>query len=162
MTFNTFKTVSLCAVLSLGLSACLNDSEDHVEEELPWEHACIHAAEAATPVTASAIDSLAPDVSEGHTHFGVTFAPGAKVKFVADESTDFGFFLTKNVPFVLLTATGDTVDIEETETNLTGCADLAVMHVAELDSGAHYLRFGMTTETTVGLIIEEAGHDHAH
>jgi hypothetical protein len=161
MTFNSFKTVSLCAVLSLGLSACLNDSEDHHDDENAWDHACIHAAETATAVTANTDNTLAPDVSEGHTHFGVTFTAGSKVKFIADEHGEFGFFLTKNVPVVLLKANGDTVDFEETVTSLTGCADLAVMHTADLDSGSHFLRFGTSTETSVGLIIEEmAHHDH--
>jgi hypothetical protein len=140
---------------------CLNDSEDHQDDEYAWDHACVHAAATPDPVVANADNTLAPDVSQGHTHFGVTFTAGSKVKFIADEHGEFGFFLTKNVPVVLLTATGDTVDFEETVTSLTGCAELSVMHTADLDSGAHYLRFGTSTETTVGLIIEEmAHHDH--
>lgn len=160
-TFKTFNTFALCAVLSLGFSACLNESEDHHEHENAWDHACVHAGQTATAVTANADNALAPDVSAAHTHFGVTFAAGGKVKFVADEHGEFGFFMTKNVPVTLLTAAGDTVAFEETETNLTGCADLAVMHVADLDSGAHFLRFGTTTETSVGLVIEESEH-HDH
>jgi hypothetical protein len=160
-TFNTFKTLALCAVLSCGVTGCLNESEDHHEHENAWDHPCIHAGQAATPVTAAADNALAPDVSAGHTHFGVTFAAGTRVKFVAAAHGEYGFFLTKNVPVTLLTASGDTVAFEETETNLTGCAELAVMHVADLDSGAHYLRFGTSAETAVGLVIEESEH-HDH
>jgi hypothetical protein len=163
MTSTTFRfALAPLALMAFTLTACISDShDDHHDHENAWDHACVHARQASTAVVANADNALAPDVSQAHTHFGVTFTAGSKVKFVADEHGEFGFFLTKNVPVVLLKANGDTVAFEETVTTLTGCPELSVMHTADLDSGAHYLRFGTSTETTVGLIIEEMEH-HDH
>ncbi len=157
----TLNSAPFAGLLALALAGCINDSHDHEHDEHPWEHACVHAAEAPSSVTASSDQALSPDVSEAHTHFGIAFTNGAKVKFTADEHGEFGFFLTKNVPVTLTDEAGDAVPFEETETELTGCSDLAVMHVADLEEGTHFLTFGPSSETGVGLVVEElAHHDH--
>lgn len=152
------NSAPFAGLLAFALAGCINDSHDHEHDEQPWEHACQHAAKDPTSVTANSDKALAPDVGEDHTHFGISFTSGSMVKFTADGHGEFAFLLTKNVPVTLTDEAGETVPIEETETELTGCPDLAVMHIADLEEGLHFLTFGTSAESRVGLIIEETTH----
>jgi hypothetical protein len=152
--------VLFAAAAALSLTACIH-SEDHKEEETPWEHACVHAGDAPTSTVASADTALAPLVGNAHTLYKVRFASGAQVRLSFDEHAELGLFLSKTVPVTLRTASGDTIDFEETMSPLAGCPDLAVMHVADVDAGVHFLIFGASTDTTVNLLVEELEH-HDH
>ena len=158
-----FRTALFPAVALLGLTltGCISDShEDHHDDHHEWEHACEHAGDTPVAVTASLDTATAPLAGAAHTLYTVTFAAGARVKLSFEEHGDFGFFLTKNnVPVVLTTATGDTIGFEESVSPLEGCAELAVMHVAHVEEGVHYLTFGSSTETSVGLLVEELAHE---
>lgn len=159
-----FRTALFPVVaLSLGFTACINDShDDHQDEHHAWEHACEHAGETPTAVTANADTADAPLVGSAHTLYGVSFTAGSKVKLSFDEHGEFGIFLAAVVPVTLTTASGDTVEFEETVTPLEGCPELAVMYVADVDEGVHYLTFGTSTHTTVGLLVEELEHHDDH
>lgn len=164
MTFFSIRTVLVpaSALLALALTGCLDSSDDHKHGgENAWEHACAHAGDTPTAVTAAADASTAPLVGAAHTLYGVSFTAQSKVRINFDEHAEFGIFLSKNVPVTLTTAAGDTIDFEESVTPLEGCAELAAMHVAHVDSGAHVLIFGASGETSVNLLVEELG-GHAH
>lgn len=164
---NTFsiRTVMFpaAALLALSLAGCISDSHEdhHHDEHHEWQHACGHADDTPMAVTALADAAAAPLVGSPHTLYGISFTVDSKVRLVFDEHAEFGIFLTKAVPVTLTTASGDTVDFEESVSPLEGCPELAVMHVAHVDSGAHVLTFGVSPETSVNLLVEElGGHEH--
>ncbi len=147
----------------LALGACGKDEETHgVEEEL-----CEHMAEGpAQAVTAGADNAGAPSATYEHTRVDisltdVTGGKGGVVKYESGEATDYIFAMNKNIPVKIADAQGADVAVEATEVGSEACAEVAVQHTVALGVGTYYLSLGPTTETLVGLVVEEAaGHAH--
>jgi hypothetical protein len=167
---------ALIAGLAFGLAAC-GDEHDHDDHDHgadvevdPHEEACEHMAEAAG-ATVTAVDpegdGTLEDVTIEHARVeielvAVTGGNGGDVAFTADEDNEFFFFLSADVPFAVFDASDAEVDIEVTE-DVAECGDVAVAHTLDLAVGTYTLRFGPTTEDSVGFVFEEAGaHAHDH
>ena len=129
-----------------------------------------HDDDSAVAVTLvdSADDENIASVAVEHARVDLTFSSsftdgsGGYAEFEADEDGDFLFALTADVPLVVVGESGDVMP-EETELGIEACTEIAVIHTFELEVGTHVLRFGPTTETSVGFLFEEAGtHDHEH
>ncbi len=143
------------------------EDEHEVEAEL-CEHAADDDSAVAVTLVDSADDENIASVAVEHARVDLTFSSsftdgsGGYAEFEADEDGDFLFALTADVPLVVVGESGDVMP-EETELGIEACTEIAVIHTFELEVGTHVLRFGPTTETSVGFLFEEAGtHDHEH
>lgn len=131
-------------------------------EPSPDAEACEHLKEGpATPVTAAATNG--PAVSNDHRRYDVTLAEtggqrGGQVTFAATEQSDYVFFLGKDIPVTFANASGGAVEVESVEKSSTECTEIKAKHTVPLDVGTYTLTFGPTTETTVGVVIEETAH----
>lgn len=148
------------------LSAC-GDEHDHEEHHSPAEEACEHTKEGPfEDVTATAASDGAPSATHAHKAVRVTLVEDANdaamnsgfVTYAADEAAEFGFFLSADVPFAIVEASGNDVAIEETA-DVAECGEVAKQHTADLEVGTYTLRIGPTTETMVSLVVEEIGHE---
>lgn len=142
----------------LGLAACTTAEED------PAEHACEHAVEAGTAITAAIDGSVGPDVSTTHTRYDVTLGAveggnGGTVSLSADEVIHLLLFVGSDVPLVLKDASGNEVVAEASEA-VTACSELAVMYEYPLGIGEYTITLGPTTETSVLLLTEHEDHEH--
>ena len=145
----------------------LGCSETH---ENPDGEACEHlkggpAAAPAPAPTAAATADAAPAVAADHQRYDVTLidvagGKGGFVKYAASEATDYIFFLGADVPVEFLDAANAPVAPEASASNSTGCAEIKGRHLVPFEVGTYALRFGPTTQTTVSIVVEGAGHDH--
>ncbi len=158
MKMKLFSAVLLSSALLL---ACGED------EETADSEACEHLKEGpASAVTASA-SGAGPTVSNDHRRYDialvdVTGGKGGSVSFAAAEGTDYILFTSADVPVTVKNAGGTTVNPEESVKTSSGCAEVKGRHTIPMSVGTYTLNFGPTTETSVSLVIEEAGNDHEH
>lgn len=144
-------------MLTLGCS----DKHPSFEEE-----GCEHLKEGpSAAVTAASGADSAPAVAGDHKRYDVTLidvggGKGGFVKFAAAQAVDFVFFLDANVPLEFLDATNMAVAPEASATSSTVCAEIKGRHLVPLEVGTYVLKLGPTTLTSVGIVVEEAAHDH--
>jgi hypothetical protein len=158
---------------SLFVVGC-DDDHDHdghdpgtEESHSADEEACEHMTQGPfEDVTATAMSTGAPSAAYEHTAVRITLTPDpvdetqyvGYVTYEADDETEFVFFLSADVPFAILDASGSEVEIEESEAVST-CDEVAMEHVADLSVGSYTLLLGPTSETQVSLVAEEASHE---
>jgi hypothetical protein len=133
-----------------------NEAEQEACEHLPGGPA--------VAVTGTLAATGAPEVKADHNRYDVTLVAGqggntGTVRFNSPEAVEWSFFLNKNVPFQVRDAAGVALPIIETKTSSTYCGDIKAGHIVLLGVGPVTVQFGPTTETSVGLVIEES-HPH--
>ena len=134
--------------------------------EGPAAEACEHMAGGpfAAIAAAATLDGAAPDATIPHTRVGVSFVEvdggfGGFVAFAASEAADYSFFLSADLPFAVLDASGSEVPLEDSSA-VDACDAVAVQHVVELEVGLHHLSFGPTdAPAEVGLVFEAGAHE---
>jgi hypothetical protein len=107
----------------------------------------------------------APAVAANHTRYDVTLVDvsggkGGVVTFASSKATDFAFFMNADVPLKLVDASGTEARAESTSTSSAACMEIKRKHVVPLKVGTYAVTFGPTTVDKVGVVIEEAEHDH--
>lgn len=133
-------------------------------EPSPDAEACEHLKEGpATSVTAAAMNG--PAVSNDHRRYDVTLAEtngqrGGQVTFAAAEQADHAFFLGKDIPVAFASASGGAIEPESVVKSSTECAEIKAKYIVPLEVGTYTLTFGPTTETTVGVVVEETALAH--
>lgn len=163
--------------LSFGLTACDDDDHDHDdhdhEEEAIDEHACIHADEAGTPLTATLEPGDAPAASEDHTRHDVSLVEldaesgdlGGYISLPVGEDGDRVVFLTADVPLGIEDSEGLSLPAES-DGDGSGTCSITRYYVFDLQVGTYSLFFGPTDVTELGIIVEAYDHDdhddHAH
>ena len=158
MKMKLFSAVLLSSALFL---ACGEDEESADTE------ACEHLQEGpASAVTATA-SGTGPTVSNDHRRYDialvdVTGGKGGSVSFAAAEGTDYILFTSADVPVTVKNSSGATVAPEESVKTSATCTAVKGRHTIPMSVGTYTLTFGPTTETSVSLVIEEAGNDHEH
>lgn len=153
------KTKLLIAAVagSLLFTACGAGEPD------PDAEFCEHLQEGpASAVTAATMSP--PAIAADHTRYDVTLTDvtggkGGQVTFAADEATDFIFAFNKDVPVAFKKSDGTAITPEETVKTSTGCTDIAAKYTVPLEVGTVTLDFGPTTETQVGIVVEEGAHE---
>lgn len=165
----------LSAVLPLAVVVALGGCDDtgNAPALTLAEHACIHMQEAAGIMFTAGQDPATPPATEpedwDHQRVRVdlvALAGGGQGGFVAFEAStggDVHFFLSDDLPFAVLDAT-DLTDctIEESDA-VAECAEIAVVHVVEIQEGKEcVLNLGgvNTALTQVGIVVESADHNH--
>jgi hypothetical protein len=129
--------------------------------------ACEHLKSGpAVAVTTTAEATGAPEVKADHKRYDLTFVAGAGgnrgvVRFNSAESAEWSFFMNKDIPVVVRDAAGVSLPILERSTSSTLCGEIKAQNVFMLGVGPYTVEFGPTTETTVGLIVEET-HPEGH
>lgn len=170
--YRRFSLLTIALSVTLCVAACADDHDhDHAHEEgethSAVEEACEHVVSGPfVDVEAADTADAAPSATHEHSAVNVTLPADPDdsamqmgyVTFEADEAADFAFFLSADVAFAILDASGNEVEIEETEA-VSECDEVAVEHVAELEIGTYTLLLGPTTETLVSLVVEEANHE---
>lgn len=120
----------------------------------------------AVAVTTTAEATGAPEVKADHKRYDLTFVAGAggnrgTVRFNSAEAVEWSFFMNKDIPVVVRDAAGVSLPILERSTSSTLCGEIKAQNVFLLGVGPYTVEFGPTTETTVGLIVEET-HPEGH
>jgi hypothetical protein len=150
----------LCIALPLLAVCAACPGEPNVDQE-----GCEHLKEGpATAVTALA-SGEGPLVADDHHRYDVSLVAitggnGGRVRFASDEQGDFIIFLNQGVPLKVLDSSGAEVAIEASATSSTACTDIRGRHVVPLGVGTYTLSLGPTTQTSVGIVIEHAAHEH--
>jgi hypothetical protein len=123
--------------------------------------ACEHLKEGpAAPTSATLTAEGAPEVKADHKRYDITLLPGTggnrgTVRFNSAESAEWSFFTDKDIPVVVRDASGTSLPILEQSKRSTFCLEVKAHNVFKLDVGPYTAEFGPTTETTVGLVVEE-------
>ena len=163
-----FRVAAPIVVLVNGV-ACASDggSEDagH-EEEDPAEEACEHMADGPAASHTATLAAPYPNVNAEHTRHDVTLVDDAgqlrgTVVYEVGEATDYLVFFDKDIPVAFFDSLGVEIAAEGSEA-VTLCDEVAVQKTVELGVGSVELRFGPTSETTVSVVIEEAGGHEDH
>lgn len=158
--------------LSPGLTACDDDDHDHDDhnhgEEAVDEHACIHAEEEGTSLTATLEAEAAPAASEDHTRYDVTLVEldaesgdlGGYISLPVGEDGDQVVFLTADIPLGIEDSEGLSLPAES-DGDGSGTCSITRYYVFDLQVGTYGLFFGPTDVTELGMIVEEYDdHDH--
>lgn len=155
---------------SMAFVTACGDDHDPEEHHSPAEEACEHTKEGPfediTAKRAAGDGDGAPSATHAHKAVRVTLVEDPNdaalnsgyVSYAADEAAEFAFFLSADVPFAILDASGNEVAIEESA-DVAECSEVAKQHVADLEVGTYTLRIGPSSETMVSLVVEEAGHE---
>jgi hypothetical protein len=152
----TVVMVSICAF------AC---SDDHGGDNVDVE-GCEHLREGpAVALTATATADTAPAVAADHQRYDVTLiavtgGQGGFVRYAASAAGDYVFFLGADVPARFVDAAGAAVTPEESASSSTACAEIKGRHLVPLEVGTYGIDLGPTTQTSVGIVVEEAMHAH--
>ncbi|WP_224245174.1 hypothetical protein [Hyalangium gracile] len=150
-------------LLSAALVAGCGDDEESVDAD-----ACEHLQEGpSSSLTASTDNTGAPAVSNDHRRYDIALidavsGKGGIVSFAVSEAADYTVYLNGAVPVTVKTANGQTIEPEVSGTGSSECDEIKRRHTFALQVGTHTLSFGPTTETSVGLVIVEANHEHDH
>jgi len=125
---------------------------------------CGDITESDFPVTATAATASAPALTTKHTENRVTLATvgsakGGFVKFNSDKEGPWDIFLTRNVAFKLITATGSVVTPSASASSFPDCAALAAKYTVDLKLGVHYIELGPTSESEVSIVTESGEED---
>lgn len=151
----TVVAAIICSVLTFGCSK----SEEHVDAE-----GCEHLREGPSiAVSAAATGSGAPAIDADHNRYDVTLSAvsgglGGFVSYAAPEATDYLFFLGAAVPVQFLDAANVVIALEEEATGSTACTEIKGRYLVPLQVGTYTLRLGPTAQTSVAIVVEEAGH----
>ncbi|MEM9492325.1 MAG: hypothetical protein AAGC55_24475, partial [Myxococcota bacterium] len=70
-------------------------------------------------------------------------------------------FMNADIPVALFSAPGAQLTVEETNSNVTECTEVAIGHTFDLAVGSYTMEFGPTDQTTVQLVVGHAG-EHSH
>ncbi|MCA9564850.1 MAG: hypothetical protein KC561_15240, partial [Myxococcales bacterium] len=141
-----------------------------VHEE-PIEEGCEHMADdnATNPIEASefARTGSVPMLSAEHVRNDVTLPASGQsfagyVELEADEDSEFILFIDSDVTIEITNASGNPVEIEETEMDVTECSEVAVFHVVDLEVGTYTVFLGPNDVANVSIVVEESGHEHEH
>jgi hypothetical protein len=160
--------VALLAALTLSVHGCSDDDDSNGNNsEAIDEHACEHIGQG-TPVTAAAEEVDAGDVSSEHTGYLVALSDfedgkGGYLTYQASAASDYGFFMSDDIPLQIFDSEGTEVAIEESGEGSGTCA-ITNYHLAELEVGTYTLVLGGadTSAGDVALTIEPIEHDHDH
>lgn len=156
--------------LVAALAACASDGVDEDagtgEEEDPIEEACEHMEEGPSAAHTATLAAPYPDVSAEHTRHDVTLVDdggqnGGAVTFEVDEDGEHLVFLDKDIPVAFRDVGGEAFDVLLSEP-VDACDSVAIQKHVTFEVGTVELRFGPTTESTVRIVIEEVGEEHAH
>jgi hypothetical protein len=133
--------------------------------ENPDAEGCEHLREGpAVALTAAAAAGSAPAIMADHQRYdvalvAVTGGMGGFVNYGAPEATDYLFFLDADVPVQFQDATSASVTPEDSAAGSTACADIKGRHLVPLEVGTYTIQIGPTTNTSVGIVVEEAAHE---
>jgi hypothetical protein len=125
--------------------------------------ACEHIVEAGKALTATATPAGAPVLSDDHERndlalIDVSGGKGGYAAFTVTENGDYLFYLDTDVTLEVLNSAGVPVTFEKTEKAISACKEVKAKYTVGLMLGTYSLRFGPTSETKVGLIVEHGEH----
>ena len=155
MKMKRFSAVLLSAALLVG---CAEETLDN--------DACEHLQEGpASAITASANTAGAPAVSNDHRRYDIslidgTGGKGGSVSFAVTRANDYTLFLTGEVPVNLRDANGQRIEVTASGTGSSDCSEVKRRHLFALEVGTYSITLGPTTESSVSLVIVEAGQKH--
>ena len=162
--------------LSLCLFTCLlafagcddhdHDDHDHGGETLALgTEACEHTNEGPfLDVDGAADTANAPSLAFPHTATRIAIADADAthyVRFDASEAGEYIIFVSADVPVEILDNDGNVIEIEATS-GVDECAEVVAQHTVDLTVGSVLVGFGPTSETTLSVVVEEAGGEHDH
>lgn len=136
----------------------LGCGQPHVDAE-----GCEHLKEGPpAAVTATAGTAGAPAIKADHQRYDaalvdVTGGKGGHVSYASAEAAHYVFFLDADVPVKFLDSSSNEVVPEESATSSAGCAEIKGRHAVPLGVGTYFLSLGPTSQTSVGIVVEEEG-----
>ena len=153
------KLLSACLLSSALLMGC---GESHGVDVEGCEH--LKEGPSAT-VNASASTSGAPAVSDDHKRYDITLPAGTggnigSVSFAASEASQYALFLGADVPVKVTSSSGQEVAFESSAKSSSQCGEIKGRHVVPLQVGTYTLTLGPTSQSSVSLVIENAGAEH--
>lgn len=162
MTLTSNRLTHLGLVLFLTVAAATGCGH---EDENPDVEGCEHLKEGpASAVTAAATATGAMAIAADHKRYDVslvdvTGGKGGVVTFAAAKEEDYIFFLSADVP-VKFSAGGMAIAPESMAKSSPTCAEIKARYVVPLKVGTTQLDLGPTTQTSVGIVVEAAAHEH--
>ncbi len=143
-------------------------NNDHKNNHDGEEHVCVHF-ESGPEVDVTAIGDAAgtlPETFQEHTRIDVTMpadADTAYVQWTSEEAGEFIFWMSEDVPVVLIDA-GTEIMPEESGGAAMGCETLAKAHKTfDVEAKAYVLKIGPATAgATVQFSAEHAGEHGEH
>ncbi|MCG8422090.1 MAG: hypothetical protein MJE77_29555 [Proteobacteria bacterium] len=152
------------AIAAVAVSVALLGCGDDDDELNAAEDACEHMKEGPSQAVTAATDNTgdAPDIGEEHTRFDITLSgQDSYIDLVIDEEGEFTVFMDKSVPIAVSTSSGAPVAAEQTNSNVTECAEVSIGHTFDFEVGTYSVNFGSTAEQQVRLVVVHEG-EHMH